>query len=263
MGRFLRGLIGLVLGLLSFSTQAQNSVALLGEALHSPIYEAVSAQLPRVTQVTSELCDIQTNVVVFDWQDLQRLDEVCQPPRAIFSVGLNATDKLLKRPNLKGYFTSHPLSSQLVAAHQLIEGPLTVLYSEQAELQSIQAFQNQYPELEITMIPVTSSGQAVKSLGRSILKSSAVILGSNPDIFNETFLITARKMSLKFLTPLVGGSSPEFLKKGTALGVFVSNADGQQALEYWLRTGQVTQPAETLMLNQKMLNYFGLRASNE
>lgn len=255
----------LMVWLMGFGVQAQDlvPVALLSSDRQSILYEAVSEELARVKQASVDLCNPQAIVVVFFEQDLQNLEAICPTPQAIFSVGLSVTDALLKRPNVTGYFATRHLSRQLEAAQQWVEGPLTVLYSEQAELSSIQDFQKKHPQQELTLIQVSSSAQAIKSLGRGILKTSAVVLGSNPDIFNETFLITARKMSLKFLTPLVGGSSSDFLKKGTVFGVFVTDADAQQALKQWLATGQFIAPPETLIINHKMLSYFGLVPTHE
>lgn len=255
----------MVFGLISVCALAQEPlpVAFLPHERESGVYDAVSHELGRVKKITVDLCDPKAIVVVFDWQDLQALDKTCSTPQMIFFVGLSATDALLSRPSSQGYFASSSMYKQLEATQRLVEGPLTVLFSEQSELEAIERFQAQFPQRPLSVVQVSASAQAIKALGRGILKTSAVVLGANPEIFNETFIITARKMSLKFLTPLVGGSSADLLKKGTVFGVFVSDADGQKALKHWLATGEFIQPPEKLMINSTMLSYFGLMVADE
>lgn len=219
IAQIIKVLLTFVAGLVSVYALAQEPlpVAFLPDERQSVVYNAVSHELGRVKKASVDLCHPQAVVVVFDWQDLQALDETCSTPQTIFFAGLSATDALLNRPNSQGYFANSSLYKQLEATQKLVEGPLTVLVSESSELESIAQFKKQFPKRPLTVMQVSSSTQAIKALGRGILKTSAVVLGSNPDIFNETFIITARKMSLKFLTPLVGGSSASFLKKAPRL----------------------------------------------
>ncbi|BBP44407.1 hypothetical protein THMIRHAT_21530 [Thiosulfativibrio zosterae] len=242
---------------------AGEKVALVGKGELTPIKKFVMQNVKTYKDPVADLCADDLTVMVLNQEDVVALDRLCHVPPKIFVVGLNATDALLARPKVSGFFVSSSLASQLTATQTAVVGAYTVLYSEQAELKSILQFRKKHPEQELNLIQVTSSAEAVKALGRNILKSSAVILGSNPDIFNDGFLLTARKMSLKFLTPLVGGSSAEQLKKGTVFGQFVSDEQAIEATQAWLKTGQVTQPLETLMTNQKMMGYFGLVVAND
>ena len=243
--------------------QAADKVALVGKGEMTPIKKFVMQNAKTYEDPVADLCADDLTIMVLNQEDVAALDSTCQVPPKIFIIALNATDALLARPKVSGFFVSSGLASQLTAAQTVVEGVYTVLYSEQAEFKAIQQFRKKHPQQELNLIKVTSSADAVKALGRNILKSSAVILGSNPGIFNDAFLLTARKMSLKFLTPLVGGSSPENLKKGTVFGKFVSDEQAIKATQNWLKTGQITQPLETLMTNQKMMGYFGLVVTND
>ena len=243
--------------------QAGEKVALVGKGELTPIKKFVMQNVKTYEYPVAELCANDITVMVINQADVAALDRQCSIPPKIFVVALSATDALLARPKVSGFFGSSSLASQLSAAQTLVVGAYTVLYSEQAELKSIQQFRQKHPEQELNLIKVSSASEAVKALGRNILKSSAVILGGNPDIFNDAFLLTARKMSLKFLTPLVGGSSAEQLKKGTVFGMFVSDEQAIEATQAWLKTGRATQPLDTLITNQKMMGYFGLVLANE
>lgn len=215
---------------------------------------------------TKGICYFSEHFISVDNRAYKKLNELCGDSSSFRHFGSflypsedTVNDEILKKHS-NVTFTTPGIGHNVFLA--LFNGytEIGLVYSDKVNLMlayKVLESLNLEDSIQLTPVKVHNENEAIKAIGRLSNQNQAIVLGFDPSIFSPKVISVAVKISIKTLTPLIGGQHQGLTSTGVIAGCYYPFESNFNAIQNWLKNHGSPSQKREIFVNEKLERFIG------